>query len=194
MCACDTSRWPRSLSTLRHSLSVRLFLLLQLLLITRSSRNVLALRVVVRRSQSNFDLDFRAHIRMLTLTPSSHSSSPSYFSPTLPPLPRLSHSHTHTHIHTHTHHSTTQPFDDLLVIASSPTIRYVACPGAPTDEEVLAPGNSAALTVLLDSFASMGFDAADLDSMQRVLAALLHLGNVRVDSPSWQMTRCSCIE
>jgi hypothetical protein len=57
--------------------------------------------------------------------------------------------------------------------------RYVSCPGAPSDDEVLAPGNSNALAVLLESFAAMGFESSDLDSMQKVLAGLLHLGNVR---------------
>mmetsp|Transcript_6068 Transcript_6068/g.15483 ORF Transcript_6068/g.15483 Transcript_6068/m.15483 type:complete len:1057 (+) Transcript_6068:245-3415(+) len=59
---------------------------------------------------------------------------------------------------------------------------YVVSEGGPADGELLTEENAAAMPHLLSTFGKMGFDPKDVDSMQRVLAALLHIGNVQFGS------------
>lgn len=59
---------------------------------------------------------------------------------------------------------------------------YVAIEGGPSDAELLQPENAGAFPALLATFSKMGFSSDDVDSMQNVLAALLHLGNVQFSS------------
>eukprot|EP00038_Savillea_parva_P020859 m.32698 g.32698 ORF g.32698 m.32698 type:complete len:1058 (-) comp4913_c0_seq1:120-3293(-) len=67
---------------------------------------------------------------------------------------------------------------DTYQLGKPSTHKYVAAEGAPSDDDVLGGTNSDALADLLSTFGSMGFEAADVASMQNALAALLHLGNV----------------